>query len=84
MSKQHPSTDLTDAERACLEYLLQHPDVELIQFDSMVVEHLVNRGFVDRVLLMAFPIMTRQVRYRLTAKGRAVADDSQARLDNGH
>ncbi len=72
MSEQYPTQELSDSELACLHYLVRYPDAELVQFESMLVERLTNQGFVDRVLLMAFPIMIPYVRYRLTDKGRSM------------
>ncbi len=72
MSESYPTQELSDSEFACLSYLFRYPEAELIQFESIVVERLERQGFVDKILLMAFPIMIPYVRYRLTDKGRSV------------
>lgn len=72
MNERDLAARLNSTELACLRYLLSYPEAELYQFDWRTVDRLLEWGLIDRVLLMALPILPRQVRYRLTEKGRDV------------
>ena len=72
MNERDLAARLNATELACLHYLSSYPEAELSQFDGRLVQRLVDRGLIDRVLLMALPVLPRQVRYRLSEKGRAV------------
>jgi hypothetical protein len=72
MSDQDIAEHLSTTEQACLIHLLNYPDADLSQFDEQVVDQLIVKGLVDRVPLLAFPVLPPQTCYRLTSQGRAV------------
>ena len=72
MNERDLAMRLNSTELACLHYLLSYPEAELSQFDGRLVERLVDWGLIDRMLVMTLPILPRQVRYRLSEKGRVV------------
>lgn len=72
MNERDLAEHLNTTELACLRYLLSYPEADLSQFGERVVNRLVEGGLIERVLLMTLPVLPRQVRYRLSEKGRAV------------
>ena len=67
-------TELDATERYCLDYLTDHPDAELAQFDRVVIQRLLDKTLIEQIPLMMLPGMPAQIRYRITGQGRAALD----------
>lgn len=61
---------LTQEELACLGRILAHPSSLPECCPERVVAHLLDLGMVERVLLLALPVIPARYGYRLTERGR--------------
>lgn len=72
MSDQYQTASLSPEELACLRYLSRHSEATANPFSTQLLDSLVARGLVEKVRVLALPVVPQQYHYRLSPKGRKV------------
>jgi DNA-binding MarR family transcriptional regulator len=70
MSNRFKSEPLSGKELACLRYLSRHPIATTSPFSTQLLDNLAARGLVEKVRVLALPVVPQRYHYRLTPKGR--------------